>query len=144
MDSARDQWTARCASAACTASRWASGASLVLSALALCCLYLLPVQPLAWGAIGLAAAAGAVQVYLAARIEFDRAIFRDIAAAVPDAAAGAGAFDVAAQAVGLLPARKAGRDLAQRARGALALVRAVFCVPLLQLALLIAAAWMGR
>lgn len=143
MDSSRDQWLARCASAICAGSRWASGASLVLAALALCCLYLFPAEPLVAGAVSFAAAAGAVQVYLAARVEFDRIIFRDIAVTGPDVAAAAGAFDAAAHAAGLLPERKMGRDLVQRTCGALALVKTIFFVLVLQLVLLIAAAWMS-
>jgi hypothetical protein len=79
-----------------------------------------------------------VQAYLAARVEFDRLIFQRIAVA-----ADAGGFDAAAQAAGLLPANKAGRDLAERIAGLLALTKKVFIVFLLQLALLIAAAWMS-
>ena len=117
--------------------------SLALSALALGCLYFYPAGPVAAGAISLAAAAGAVQAYLAARIEFDRAIFRDIAA-VPDAAAAAVAFDAAAQQAGLLPAPKAGRSLVQRLAGVTVLAKASFGVLLVQLVLLIVAAWMER
>jgi hypothetical protein len=144
MDTSRDRWLARCARAICAGSRWASCASLVLAALALAFLYLEPVGPAAAATISVAAAAGAVQVYLAARVEFDRMIFQDIAAAAPDAAGAAGAFDAAAREAGLLPERKAGRDLLQRTAGVLALARAIFGVLLLQLALLIAAAWMSR
>lgn len=143
MEASRDQWLARCASAVCASSRWASCASLVLATLALVCLYLKPVEPLAAGALSFAAAAGAVQVYLAARVEFDRMILRDIAGTAPDTAGAAGAFDAAAQAAGLLPERKAGRDLVQRTAGVQALAQFIYCVLLLQLALLIAAAWMS-
>jgi hypothetical protein len=138
MDASRDQWLARCATAACVASRWPACGSLALTTLALACLFVVPVRPLAAGVIGVAAAAGAVQAYLAARVEFDRLIFQRIAVA-----ADAGGFDAAAQAAGLLPANKAGRDLAERIAGLLALTKKVFIVFLLQLALLIAAAWMS-
>jgi hypothetical protein len=144
MDASRDQWLARCACAICAGSRWASGASLVLAALALGCLYLDGVEPLAAAAISVAAAAGAVQVYLAARVEFDWIIFRHIAATAPGAAGAVSAFDAAARAAGLLPTPKAGRDLVQRTAGVLSLAQAIFGVLLLQLALLIAAAWMSR
>ena len=139
MDNPRDPWIARCATAACVASRWISGTSIVLTVLALCSLYFLPAgRALAAAAISLAAAAGAAQVYLAVRIEFDRAIFENFAGTAAGAADG---FDRAAQTLGLLSSGKAGRDFTRRTAGVLWLVRMAFLVFLVQLALLVAAAW---
>ena len=139
MDISRDPWIARCASAACVASRWISGASMGLTVLALCHFYFLPAgTALAAAAISLAAVAGAAQVYLAVRIEFDRAIFESLAGA----AGAADGFDRAAQALGLLSSQKAGRDFVRRSAGVLLLVKIAFLVFLAQLALLVAAVWM--
>jgi len=143
MDTSRDPWMARSATAACVASRWISGASLGLTVLALCHLYFLPAgTALAAAAISLAAVAGAAQVYLAVRIEFDRAIFESFAGAAAEAAGAADGFDRAAQALGLLSSGKAGRDFTRRTAGVLSLVKMAFLVFLVQLALLVAAGWM--
>jgi len=143
MDISRDPWIARCATAACVASRWISGASMGLTVLALCHFYFLPAgTALAAAAISLAAVAGAAQVYLAVRIEFDRAIFESLAGAAAGSAGAADGFDRAAQALGLLSSQKAGRDFVRRSAGVLLLVKMAFLVFLSQLALLVAAVWM--
>jgi hypothetical protein len=143
MNISRDQWIARCASAVCVASRWFSCASLALALVSLCCLFFLAMPPLAQLAVVAVAGTGAAQAYLAARVEFDRIIFESLATAT-DAVAAAESFDAAAQDAGLLPARNAGRDLAQRAAGLVTLTNAIFFVFLFQLALLLAAAWTSR
>ena len=143
MDNSRDPWMARCATAACVASRWISGTSIVLAGLALYCLYFVSAGgALVAAAISIAAVAGAAQAYLAVRIEFDRAIFESFAGAAAEAAGAADGFDRAAQALGLLFSGKAGRDFTRRTAGVLSLVKMAFLVFLVQLALLVAAAWM--
>ena len=139
----RDQWIARCSAAVCTASRWFSCASLALSLVSLCCLFFLAMPPLAQLAVAAAAGTGAAQAYLAARVEFDRMIFESLASAT-DAGNAVTDFDTAAQQVGLLPGRKAGRDLGERAAGLITLTNTIFFVFLFQFALLLAAAWTAR
>lgn len=143
MDSTRDRWIARSAVAAATASRWLSGPSLALSALALCFLIFPPdlTAPVAL-ALALAAAGGAVQAYIALRIEFDRRIFEEFAGSNAQPVDAAGGFDNAVQALGLLPPDKSGRSMVQRAEGLMSLVRRSGWIFLAQLALLIAARWM--
>ena len=139
----RDQWIARCAAAVCVASRWFSCASLALALVSLCCLFFLAMPPLAQLAVAAVAGTGAAQAYLAARVEFDRAIFESLASAT-DAGVAAQGFDAAAQEAGLLQGRKAGRDLGERAAGLVTLTNIIFFVFLFQFALLLAAAWTSR
>ena len=140
MDSRREDWIARSAAAFCVAARWLSLASLALAVLALGCLYLFPtVNMPAAAMLSLVTAAGAVQAYLALRIEFDRRIFEAFAAHPEGAAAAASGFDEAMQSLGMPPKGKAGRTLAERALGALLLVKGAGWIFALQLALAIAA-----
>jgi len=143
MDFKREEWIARSAEALCGASRWLSGASLVLAALALGCLYLLPPANIAVAAMfSLAVAAGWIQAYLALRIEFDRRVFGALAVHPEGATAAADAFDQAMLSLGMLPKNKAGRTLAERAKGMLLLVKCAGWIFALQLALAIAASWL--
>ena len=73
----------------------------------------------ATAALALIIVIGAVQVYLAVRIEFDRRIF-ELAAEEPEGFAG---FDAALRAMGLQRASKGERSPEARAAGAAALVR---------------------
>jgi len=132
---------ARSAVALCVASRWLSGAALVLAAVALSIAQVLPAERIA-AAAGLAvAAAGAVQVYLALRIEFDRQIFGALAGAGEPGEAVKG-YDQAMRALKMMPEHKAGRALADRVRGLRSLVRSAGWLFALQLALSLAVAWM--
>jgi len=120
---------ARTAAALCVANRWLAAASLVLTA---------AVLVRAEGSMVLSAmiAAGAMQVYLAFRIELDRAIFEAIASE----AGTFERFDAAAAAIGL-SRRPAGRSPEARAKGLWSLVKCSGLVLGLQLALAIAAIW---
>jgi hypothetical protein len=84
-------------------------------------------------------AAGALQAYLAFRVEFDRAIFEAAAAGMDTFER----FDAALAAFGL--ARRApGRPVEERARGLWTLVKCSGSVFMLQAALAGAAVWAGR
>ena len=74
----------------------------------------------AWRAgLALIIAIGAVQVYLAIRIEFDRRIFERVV----EAPQGWSGFDDAMRKLELMPAAKMGRPPAARAAGLATLVR---------------------
>jgi hypothetical protein len=123
--SAAEAWSARCAAAACAASRWLFAPSIALSLAALM-----------WGATAgwaVVAALGLVQVYLAARIEFDRVVFEALAARPEEA----GHFDAAAR---IAPERSL-RPMAERAAGARRLVLAGAGVFLFQASLSAALRW---
>ena len=132
-------WTARIASALCAASRWLSAGSL---ALALCAFAIAATRQgageLALPALALVVALGAVQIYLAVRIEFDRAIF-EASAGQPDGFAG---FDEALQKLGWTRNASGGRPPEARAAGLATLVK--WCGWLLgaQFALALAALWL--
>lgn len=115
------QWSARVSSALCAASRWCSAASLLLMLAAFVLGATAAAQTEAATRAGLALiiAIGAVQVYLAIRIEFDRRIFERVA----EARQGWSGFDDAMRKVELMPAAKMGRSPAARAAGLAALVR---------------------
>ena len=141
MDPGLDEWMARSAVALCAASRWLSGAAVVLAVVALSAVHARPAARIA-AAAGLAvAAAGAVQVYLAVRIEFDRHVFAALARAREPGEAVKG-FDGAMRALGMMPERKTGRTLADRVRGLRTLVRRAGWLFAVQLALSLVAAWM--
>lgn len=76
-------------------------------------------EPLPGALFALIVAIGAPQVYLAMRIEFDRRIFEQVAAA-PEGWSG---FDAAMLELGWMAAAKAGRAPAARAAGLAVLVR---------------------
>jgi hypothetical protein len=139
MDPGPEEWMARSAAAICVASRWLSGAGL---GLALVALWALPGHRLG-PAVGLSlvAVAGAVQVYLALRIEFDRQVFGALARARAPGEAVKG-FDGAMLALDMMPEAKAGRPLVERVRGLRSLVAKAGAVFALQLLLSLAAAWM--
>jgi hypothetical protein len=142
MDPPPEAWMARSAVALCVASRWLSGAALVLAALALSVAQVLPAERIAAAAgLAVAAAAGAVQVYLALRIEFDRQIFQALAGAGEPGEAVKG-FDQAMRALGMMPEHKTGRALADRVRGLRSLVRSAGWLFAFQLALSLAVPWM--
>lgn len=123
-------WTARIAAALCAASRWLAAGSLGLT---VCALATAPLATgVAFAAMALSAALGAVQLYLAVRIEFDRAIF---AAAAHDGFEG---FD---EALGRLGWRGSNteRSPEQRAAGLVWLVKWSGALLVAQFAFLLAA-----
>jgi hypothetical protein len=77
-------------------------------------LYQVGVPLAATVAIALVALAGLAQTYLAIRVGFDAALFRQLAAGAPDLAD----FDGAMVRLGLLPAANKGRPLEARIAGA--------------------------
>jgi len=81
-------------------------------------------------------ALGVVQVYLAARVEFDRVIFEALAESPGEAAH----FDAAISA-GKMHAQETGRTMAQRAAGARRFVIAGGIVFMAQVILAAASAW---
>ena len=142
MSSKSEEWIARSATAFCVASRWLSCPSLALAALALVRLYVFPPVSMTSAALlSAAVAAGSVQAYLAVRIEFDRNVFEAFAACTEGSTAAAAGFDQAMESLGMLRKGKAGRPLAERARGALFLVKGTGWLLALQIALAIAASW---
>ena len=129
---------ARTAAAACAAGRWISAGALLLIVAVLVVHALHPPAGLASGALlvgGLAV--GALQLYLAARIDFDRRIFEAVAAE-HDAQAAFVAFDQSRLALGLGQLPQA-RTPEQRAAGAVGLVRWSGILLLAQLAFVAAA-----
>jgi len=134
-------WTARIASALCAASRWLSAGSLVLT---LCAFAIAATVSRAGGfalaALALVVALGAVQIYLAVRIEFDRAIF-EAAAGQPDGFTG---FDEALQKLGWNRRASGGRPPGARAAGLATLVKWSGRLLGVQFALALAALWLPR
>ena len=121
METASLQWSARVASALCAASRWCAAASLLmtLTAFALGAAAGEGAEVGASAALALVVVIGALQIYLAMRIEFDRRIFERVA----EAAQGWDGFDQAMRELGLMAREKAGRPPAARAAGLATLVR---------------------
>jgi hypothetical protein len=141
MASVSSNWALRIANALCAASRWLSAGSLALT---LCAFAIAAASPRA-GAFALAALAlivalGAVQIYLAVRIEFDRAIFES-AAGQSDGFAG---FDEALQKLGWMRSADGGRPPEARAAGLSSLVKWSGRLVGAQFALVLAALWLLR
>ena len=128
-----DAWTARIAAALCVASRWQAAGALLVTLCAL--LAAVSADGTAFAALALAAALCAAQLYLAVRIELDRAIFT---AAAQDGFEG---FD---EALARLGWRRGGvaRSTAERASGLAVLVKANGALLLVQLALLLSGLWL--
>lgn len=102
--------------------RFADGLLRPLTVVALVGLLAPLAMPVPWAslvALLLAALAGLGGSYAGARVAFDAALFRRLAAA----ACGPALLDGALVQLGLLPAHKAGRPLAQRIAGAQRLLR---------------------
>jgi hypothetical protein len=134
-------WTARISSALCRASRWLSAASLVL----VLCAFAIAASgaragAFALAALGLVVALGAVQIYLAVRIEFDRAIFEE-AAGRADGFAG---FDEARHRLGWTRGAAGDRPPQARAAGLGALVKWSGWLLGAQFALALAALWLSQ
>ena len=141
MATAGGNWTARITSALCGASRWLSAASLVL----VLCAFAIAASgaragAFALAALGLVVALGAVQIYLAVRIEFDRAIFEE-AAGRADGFAG---FDEARQRLGWTRGAAGDRPPQARAAGLGALVKWSGWLLGAQFALALAALWLPK
>jgi hypothetical protein len=127
QDRRPDDWPARIAAALGVGSRWLSAASLVVTA----CAVAAALDDAREASLVVASllVLGTVQVYLALRIELDRAVF--------DAAAhgrGWEGFDAALREIGLGRGGDAQRGAAARASGLLRLVRcsgALFVVQVL-------------
>lgn len=141
MAPACSNWTARISSALCTSSRWLSAASLVL----VLCAFAIAASgaragAFALAALGLVVALGAVQIYLAVRIEFDRAIFEE-AAGRADGFAG---FDEARRKLGWMRGASGDRPPQARAAGLGALVKWSGWLLAAQFALAVAALWLPK
>lgn len=138
-----DEWTARCAEALCAGSRWVHGASLGLAAIALWMMYASPsAGRTTLAALSMAAGAGALQLYYALRIEFDRRIFAGLASLREDSAEALQAFDQALRELGVSKDGKHGRPLAARALGLTSLVRRSAWVFAAQAVLMLAGVWL--
>ena len=133
-----DAWIAQSAAALCRGARWPIALSLALAVVG--ALRLLAEPRHAPAAMSLVLAAGLVQGYLATRVELDRIIF-DRFAADPSAA---GEFDAALVQAGWAAPRQAPRPMADRARGLRRLVTLSMATLAAQVAILIAAGWIGR
>lgn len=72
--------------------------------------------------LGLSVLAGAVELYLAARVGFDAALFRRLAEAADAGTLELANLDAALTTMGLLPAGKSGRPLEARVAGACSLL----------------------
>lgn len=140
MNASADRWVARNMAAACVASRWLIGASLALTVVAAVLSFSGDPGRAASAALSLVVAAGAAQIYLAWRIEFDRRIFQLFAEA-PDAAEAARGFERGLEALGH-PRKGGERSLGERAAGLKSLVKKAAGILVLQIVLLIAASWL--
>lgn len=110
-------WVARIGAALCIAGRWLAAGSLALTASALIAAATAPRPAAALAALALVAVLGAAQLYLALRIEFDRAVF--------DAAAQVGfeGFDQALGETGLRRGAVPARTPQARVAGLASLLR---------------------
>jgi len=136
-----EHWMAWLPGALCGASRWLTAGSLVLVAGAIAVLAgRTPTATPALAAFALVVALGAAQLYLAVRIEFDRAIFAR-AAARPAAWAG---FDAALGRLGWRSTASAARTPEARAAGLRALVNWNAMLLAAQFALLLAGLWVAQ
>jgi hypothetical protein len=129
-----DACMARIASALCVAHRWQAASALVVSLFSL--LAVVHARGLAFAVLALTAALGALHIYLAVRIEFDRAIF---AAAVQDGFEG---FDEALGRLGWRAAPQVPRSAQERAAGLASLVKRSTLLLAVQLGLLLAGLWL--
>ncbi len=135
-----DTWVARTAAALCVASRCIAVGSVALLSFALWWLYADAATNVPRGiALSLAALAGAAQIYLWLRIEFDRRIFEAFASA--DATAPA-RFDQSLPLLGLRNGAQSERTMLDRARGLASLVRLSGYLLAMQFLLSLAAAWL--
>lgn len=129
-------WSAHIAAALCAASRWLSAGSLGLT---VCSLVTAPLAAgVAFAALTACAALGAVGLYLAVRIEFDRAIF---AAAAQE---GFDGFDEALGRLGWRRGAEPARSPESRAAGLATLVKRAGALLAAQFALLLAGLWLLR
>ncbi|QCW25033.1 hypothetical protein FE772_04445 [Lysobacter enzymogenes] len=110
-------------------------ASLLLTAVALVGLFVSDWRAPLW----LAAAAGALQLYYAVRVDFDARLLQLAARAETDADAGVARLDAALAALGLRKPGAVARDWPARWRGARALLRKQAGLVILQSAALLAA-----
>ena len=140
MDAHDDTWVARSAAALCVASRCIGVGSLALLLFSLWWLYSDTAGNLPRAiALSLAAIAGAGQIYLALRIEFDRRIFEAFARSDD---AGRADFDRSLTVLGLRSEAPRDRTMLERARGLASLVKVSGYLLVVQFLLSLAAAWM--
>lgn len=141
MAATDEAWAAWISGAVCAASRWVSATSIVLALGALALLAARP-QPGAASAAALALVVllGAAQVYLAVRIEFDRAIF----ARAVERPGGFSGFDEVLRQLGWRRGPAASRTPEARAAGLRALIMASACLLGAQFALALAALGLAR
>lgn len=131
---------AHTAAAVCAAGRWFPAAALAVVAAVLVVAGMRPLEGGWFGSLLLAIlVTAAVQVYFAARLEFDRHIFEGIAREA-DAEVAFAAFDRQVRELRLGQPRT-GRTAQQRAAGAARMVRWSAGLFFAQLALAIAAVW---
>jgi hypothetical protein len=129
-----DAWTARIAVALCVANRWQAAGGLAVTVFSL--LALAHAHGAAFTFFALGAVFGALQIYLAVRIEFDRAIF---AAAVQTGFEG---FDEALGRLGWRPGADMSRSVQARAAGLASLVKRSAALLVAQLGLVLAGLWL--
>lgn len=142
MDDGPERWISRIAAALCAASRWVVAVAIALTVLAATRLLLIP--PGDWlTKLGLAlvVALGAVQLYLAVRIELDRRLFQRLAESAGVESRALAELDEAMQALRLQSPDRTGRSLADRAQGVLSLIRRLGLVTAVQLAALVLIVW---
>jgi hypothetical protein len=129
-----DVWTARIAAALCVANRWQAAGALAVTFFSL--LGLVHADGAAFASLALAAALGVLQIHVAVRIEFDRAIF---AAAVQDGFEG---FDEALARLGWQPGPDLSRSTQARAAGLASWVKRSAALLVAQLGLVLAGLWL--
>jgi hypothetical protein len=91
---------------------------------------------------GLVVVAGIAELMLAARVRFDAAAFRRLAADASADRLAMDAFDGALTTLGIMPAGKAGRDIAARFAGASRLLALQAAALLVQLAITVLGAFL--
>jgi hypothetical protein len=140
----RDRWIARTASALCGTSAWSSGASLALALAAFVVGVAIDAEtPWLQAVLSFILACGAAQIYIAIRVGMDRRIFDAIVAQTSAVAEGFAGFDAALRELG---SRKQtpDRPAADRAAGALRLIKAGAWLLAAQLVAALAAIWLTR
>ena len=143
MDQGREEWIARIAAALCAASRWLAVAAIAMTVIAAMRLVLFPPESML-GKLGLSLILvfGAMQIYLAVRIEFDRRVFEFLAERGGGEAQLLAQLDGAMRALRLQSEAKLERDLTERAQGLVSLIQRLGWILVGQFTVLAAVAWL--
>lgn len=144
MDRGRERWIAGITAALCAASRWLIGVAIIMTMIGATRLVLFPPEQI-FAKLGLCLvlAFGAIQLYLAVRIEFDRQLFELLAEHGDGDAQRLADLDGAMRVLRLQNENETHqeRDLTARAKGLISLIQWLAWVLVSQLALLAGLPW---